>query len=210
MSELSIQERYFADTVCFGCGPKNEKGLRIRSLAAPDGDGVVATWEPQPHHVSAPGVLNGGIVGALLDCHSVAAVYAETDGPGDLADGWWATAEYSVKLVRPTPTDAPLELHARVVELTGHRSANRSTTGVRRQAARHLHGPLPPVRAPADPNPRPGPRFWPYAGKNCARAPSLNASGSIEKSPENGKLRSRRTTSEKPMSTATAIALIAW
>ena len=118
MSELSIQERYFADTVCFGCGPKNDKGLRIRSLAAPDGDGVVATWESQPHHVSAPGVLNGGIVGALLDCHSVAAVYAETDGPGDLADGWWATAEYSVKLLRPTPTDAPLRLHARVVELT--------------------------------------------------------------------------------------------
>jgi hypothetical protein len=28
--------------------------LRIRSLLAPDGDGVVATWEPQPHHVSAP------------------------------------------------------------------------------------------------------------------------------------------------------------
>lgn len=118
LTELSIQERYFADTVCFGCGPKNEKGLQIRSLPAPDGDGVVATWEPQPHHVSAPGVLNGGIVGALLDCHSVAAVYAKTGGPGDAADGWWATAEYAVKLVRPTPSEAPLELHARVVELT--------------------------------------------------------------------------------------------
>ena len=105
--------------VCFGCGP-NEKGLQIRSLPAPDGDGdgVVATWEPQPHHVAAPGVLNGGIVGALLDCHSVAAVYAKTRGPGDHPDGWWATAEYAVKLVRPTPSDAPLELHARVVELT--------------------------------------------------------------------------------------------
>ncbi len=118
VSELSIQERYFADTVCFGCGPKNDQGLRIRSLPVPDGDGVVATWEPQPHHVAAPGVLNGGIVGALLDCHSVAAVYAKTRGPGDHADGWWATAEYAVKLLRPTPSDAPLELHARVVELT--------------------------------------------------------------------------------------------
>jgi len=116
--ELSIQERYFAEGECFGCGPKNEKGLRIRSLLEPDGDGVVARWESQPHHVSAPGVMNGGIVGALLDCHSVAAIYAKTGGPGDVADGWWVTTEFTVKLVRPTPTDEPLELHARVVEIT--------------------------------------------------------------------------------------------
>jgi hypothetical protein len=33
MSGLSIQERYFADTVCFGCGPKNDKGRPTRSDA---------------------------------------------------------------------------------------------------------------------------------------------------------------------------------
>ncbi|MCV5824729.1 hypothetical protein OFN33_30195, partial [Escherichia coli] len=54
--------------ICFGCGPANEKGLHIRSF--PEGDEVVATWRAEPHHMAFPGVLNGGIIGALLDCHS--------------------------------------------------------------------------------------------------------------------------------------------
>ena len=34
----SIQETYAPDLACFGCGPQNEKGLRIRSFPADDGD----------------------------------------------------------------------------------------------------------------------------------------------------------------------------
>ena len=51
----------------FGCGPSNELGLKIRSFL--EGDTCVATWTPQKHHEAFPGVLNGGIIGALLDCH---------------------------------------------------------------------------------------------------------------------------------------------
>ena len=55
-------------STCFGCGPANEKGLRIKSLVV--GDEVVADFTPEPHHLAFGGVLNGGIIGALLDCHS--------------------------------------------------------------------------------------------------------------------------------------------
>jgi hypothetical protein len=30
----------------------------------------VAEFRPELHHEAFPGVLNGGIIGALLDCHS--------------------------------------------------------------------------------------------------------------------------------------------
>jgi hypothetical protein len=66
--DRSIQETYSPDGICFGCGPLNEKGLRIRSFV--EGDEFVAVWSAEPHHQAFPGVLNGGIIGALLDCHS--------------------------------------------------------------------------------------------------------------------------------------------
>ena len=42
----SLQETYSPEDRCFGCGPANEKGLRIRSF--PEGDEVVATWKAEP------------------------------------------------------------------------------------------------------------------------------------------------------------------
>ena len=63
-----VQERYAPRNHCFGCGPANPKGLRIRSFE--DGEGLAAEWTPEPHHEAFDGMLNGGIIGALLDCHS--------------------------------------------------------------------------------------------------------------------------------------------
>ncbi len=54
---------YSPASICFGCGPANEKGLRINSF--PDGDEVIAEWRAEPHHQAFPGMLNGGIIGAL-------------------------------------------------------------------------------------------------------------------------------------------------
>ena len=63
----SLQEQYGPDSVCYGCGPANPRGLHIRSF--PDGDEVVADFQPEPHHHAFDNVLNGGIIGTLLDCH---------------------------------------------------------------------------------------------------------------------------------------------
>ena len=64
----SVQETYAPTNKCFGCGPANEKGLRIRSFE--EGDVLVCEWHAEPHHQAFDGILNGGICGALLDCHS--------------------------------------------------------------------------------------------------------------------------------------------
>lgn len=116
--KLSLQEQYAPHNACFGCGPANDKGLRIRSF--PEGDEVVAEWQPQSHHEAFPGVLNGGIIGSLLDCHcNWAAVWHLMDRDGLNRPPCTVTMEYSIKLRRPTPTDGPLRLIARAVESEG-------------------------------------------------------------------------------------------
>ncbi|MCZ6598826.1 MAG: PaaI family thioesterase [Planctomycetota bacterium] len=116
MSE-ALQDRYAPENRCFGCGPANEKGLRIKSVVA--GDELVCDWTPEPHHEAYENMLNGGICGALLDCHSnwTAAWHLMNAGGLD-APPCTVTAEFHVKLRRPTPTDGPVHLVARVVEST--------------------------------------------------------------------------------------------
>ncbi|MCS6886184.1 MAG: PaaI family thioesterase [Acidobacteriota bacterium] len=111
----SIQETYAPNNTCFGCGPANTQGLRLRSFVR-DGK-FVADWTPQPHHEAFPGVLNGGIIGALLDCHSNwATAYHLMQQKHLPSPPCTVTAEYSVKLLRPTPSNVELHLLATVVE----------------------------------------------------------------------------------------------
>lgn len=116
-SEKSLQETYSPNGICFGCGPANEKGLHIRSFA--ENGEVAAEWRAEPHHEAFPGVLNGGIIGALLDCHSNwAAAYFLMKNNAKTMPDCTVTADFHVKLLRPTPSDALIHLHARVVEST--------------------------------------------------------------------------------------------
>ncbi len=122
MNELCLQEKYSPGSICFGCGPANPKGLHIRSFVR--GETVVATWRPEQHHEAFPGILNGGIIGALLDCHCnwTAAWHImqrdQLDKPPCCV-----TADYAIKLLRPTPTNAPVELTAQVVEAATDRAS---------------------------------------------------------------------------------------
>ncbi len=117
----SLQETYAPESICFGCGPANEKGLRIASFAREDI--YVCDWMPDGHHEAFPGVLNGGIIGSLLDCHSnwAAAHHLMLNGGGELPST--VTADYSVKMRRPTPTDkGEIRLVASIVESTQDRA----------------------------------------------------------------------------------------
>lgn len=114
-----LQETFASHSTCFGCGPSNPKGLRVRSI--PTGSEVVADWTPEAHHEAFPGVLNGGIIGSLLDCHSnwTAAWHLKRDAATPPCT---VTAEYSIKLFRPTPTNGPVHLRAWVVESSEDRA----------------------------------------------------------------------------------------
>lgn len=120
----SLQERFAPTTRCFGCGPANANGLRVGSHEAVDGrDGeLVATWRPEPYHAAFENVLNGGIVGTLLDCHGnwTAAMRIMRDRGLDRPPGC-VTADYAIRLRRPTPVDRKLRLHAWPVSVDGDR-----------------------------------------------------------------------------------------
>jgi len=117
----SLQDRYAPQNICFGCGPSNERGLRIKSFVS--GDELVADWKPEPHHRAFDNVVNGGICGALLDCHSNwAAMWHLMQKAGSSMLPFTVTADFHVTLKRPTPADAVLHLSARVVESTADRA----------------------------------------------------------------------------------------
>ncbi|OFZ19578.1 MAG: thioesterase [Bdellovibrionales bacterium GWB1_55_8] len=123
----SLQERFAPESICFGCGPANTKGLKIRSLPG-ENDEVVATWKPEPHHEAFPGMLNGGIIGSLLDCHlNWTAAFHLMKKSGADKPPCTVTADYSVKLHRPTPTAGPVQLSAKVVESTDDRATVEGT-----------------------------------------------------------------------------------
>ncbi len=127
MNGPSLQERYALHNACFGCGPANDKGLRIRSF--PTGDGsVIAEWRAEPHHEAFPGMLNGGIIGALLDCHSnwTAAWHLMTKA-GATTPPCTVTADFHVKLKRPTPSGELITLRAVVAESSADRALIEAT-----------------------------------------------------------------------------------
>ncbi len=120
--EKSLQDTFGPNTSCFGCGPKNEKGLRIKSFVS--GEHCVADWTPESHHEAFPGMINGGIIGALLDCHSnwtaawTLMNHNKLDQPPCTV-----TANFNVKLLKPTPSNKSLHLEAKCVEIKGTNKA---------------------------------------------------------------------------------------
>ena len=127
MDGPSLQERFAPDGRCFGCGPTNEHGLRIRSFEAGDGT-VVTEWQPRREHEAFDGYVNGGIIGTLIDCHSNwTAIAALLERSGATEAPSTVTAEYAVRFRRPTPSDRPLRLVGRAVDV-GEDQATVETT----------------------------------------------------------------------------------
>jgi acyl-coenzyme A thioesterase PaaI-like protein len=119
----SLQETYFPDLPCFGCGPANDKGLQLRSYPGEDGL-VTAHFTPWPEHDNGLGYLNGGIIATVLDCHSAAAVTHEA-----FSRGWpplpgaalpYVTAGLEVTYLRPAPLTETVALYAEIVAAAEH------------------------------------------------------------------------------------------
>jgi uncharacterized protein (TIGR00369 family) len=121
MESRSLQSRFAPEGRCFGCGPANALGLRIESYDAGDGT-VIADWQARPEHEAFDGFVNGGVLGTLIDCHSnwtaVAALLAKRGGQTAPST---VTADLSVRFRRPTPSDRPLRLVGRAVEVEDDR-----------------------------------------------------------------------------------------
>ncbi len=113
----SLQDQFAPKSICYGCGPANLDGLQIKSFPkVNEEETLVCTWEPDPKYQAFPGMLYGGLIACLLDCHCnwTATWHLKNQGQLDQPP-CTVTASISVKYLRPTPFDKPLELKAHVV-----------------------------------------------------------------------------------------------
>jgi acyl-coenzyme A thioesterase PaaI-like protein len=105
---------------CFGCGALNERGLQIKSRW--DGDDLVCRWRPKPFHIGHPGVVYGGAIASVVDCHAIWAALATCcrDNGFELQDGpppfAFVTGKLSVNYLKPAAIEHELELRARVTD----------------------------------------------------------------------------------------------
>ncbi len=123
--KLSFQDQG-ATTLCYGCGPANDQGFRIKSRW--DGEEAVGTWTARPHHCGGTReVVNGGVIATLLDCHSmnlaIARAYRDEQRPiGSAPRIFFVTASLHIDYRRPTPLGKPLELRAAIRKVQGRKT----------------------------------------------------------------------------------------
>jgi len=122
---ISLQERFAPNNICFGCGMANRDGLQIRSHV--EGDLLVAVFQPKTQHQAYQGMLNGGIIGTLLDCNGAwTGAWHLMQKKGLESPPCVVTAEYTIRMSQPTPAMQPVRVESWVVK-SGNRSV--STAG---------------------------------------------------------------------------------
>jgi uncharacterized protein (TIGR00369 family) len=112
-----MPDRQPSSRACFVCGRDNALGLKARF----DGDraaGEVRATVTVPEAMNGyPGTVHGGILGALLD--EAAVRTGLLDGG---FDDLMVTGRLTVTYQRPTPTEVPLTVVARLTQRSGRRA----------------------------------------------------------------------------------------
>ncbi|MEL7497188.1 MAG: PaaI family thioesterase [Planctomycetota bacterium] len=126
--EKSLQDQFAPNLICFGCGPANPQGLQIKSFV--EGSKVLCRFMPQPHHRAYEGMINGGIIGALLDCHLCwTAAYHLMVRRESPTPPCCVTAHYGVEFQQVTPTETELIIEAWVVDASDRKAVVEGTIG---------------------------------------------------------------------------------
>lgn len=94
--------------MCYGCGTSHPSGLHLKSHWAEDGSHVLCRHEPDATFTGWPGLVYGGLLAMLVDCHSnwtaMAWHYrAEDREPGSLPRIDCVTGKLSLTYLKPTP-----------------------------------------------------------------------------------------------------------
>jgi acyl-coenzyme A thioesterase PaaI-like protein len=121
-----IQAHYPEGTrVCYGCGTEHPRGLYVETIW--DGEKGTCRHNPPADQLGYPGLVYGGLIACLIDCHAVgtatAAAYdAEGREPGSEPIIAHVTGSLKVDYLRPTPMGPELLLEARVRSVMKGRS----------------------------------------------------------------------------------------
>ena len=110
--------------ICFGCGKDNHEGLQIKSYW--EGEEAICIFHSEEKYQGWKGLLNGGIMATLVDCHSMCtamagAYRAENRNLDSQPEYRYATGTMTIKYLKPTSNDIPVELRATIKEIKGRK-----------------------------------------------------------------------------------------
>jgi acyl-coenzyme A thioesterase PaaI-like protein len=136
---------------CYGCGHLNEHGHQFKTYW--DGEESVTRYTPEPHHTAVPGFVYGGLLAAIIDCHSTgtaaAALYRAAGREMDTLPALrCVTASLHVDYLKPTPLNVPLEVRGHVKEVKGRKVIIESTVYANGDAT--VRGEVVAVQIPED------------------------------------------------------------
>lgn len=126
MTQEAIQDFYPDDiAICFGCGRHNEQGHHVRTFW--DGKEGIATFTPQDYHTAFPGVVYGGLLASIIDCHSIgtasaAAYQMEHIDPSKDHEITHVTGNLNINFLKPTPIGVELTLKSHIQEITARKA----------------------------------------------------------------------------------------
>jgi len=127
MTEKAFQDYYPTDFgQCYGCGPFNDHGMKIKSYWAENEEESYCYFTPKPYHTAVPGVVYGGLIASVIDCHATATAAAagykseerKMDSEPPLR---YVTASLHVNYLKPTPIDTKLKLTGKVKKIKGRK-----------------------------------------------------------------------------------------
>lgn len=116
---LSLQATAAPDGICYGCGSAHPGGLHVQSHWAEDGIHLICRHTPDATFTGWPGLVYGGLLAMLVDCHSnwtAMAYHYRNEGrvPGSLPRIDCVTGRLGLEYLKPTPMGVELLLKARV------------------------------------------------------------------------------------------------
>lgn len=120
LKSIAIQDTYGERFQhCWGCGPKNEEGMHLKSYPSDDGKRVVCKVTPdQKFTGGVPANLFGGMIAMIFDCHGTAsAAYFKhhdmgLDFTSETVIGRFITARLEIDYKKPTPLNEEIVVTA--------------------------------------------------------------------------------------------------
>ncbi|MEE9372884.1 MAG: PaaI family thioesterase [Saprospiraceae bacterium] len=110
--------------ICYGCGKDNHHGLQIKSYW--EDNESVCIWQSEDKYQGWKGLLNGGVLATLIDCHTMCTAMAasyKAEGRKMNTEPIYrfATGTMTIKYTAPTSNKVPLEIRALVTEMKGRK-----------------------------------------------------------------------------------------
>lgn len=124
-NRIAIQETYGERFQhCWGCGPKNEEGIHLKSYPSEDGETCIVKYTPEERYTGGvPANLFGGMIAVIFDCHGTAsAAWFNHHNKGleltkDTVIGRYITARLEVDFKKPLPMNEEITVTSSLEEL---------------------------------------------------------------------------------------------